>query len=337
MGEDGGRAMSLGAVAAAEGRLRTLLPAVYVDRAEEVRPVSMGSAALAFAEDGRVAWDRMWGSFCDLAMAGGPPHKGKLLEAPGTAAVAPEPGRYAEVCGEIARGIGLTTGLKAGPAGTPGWLRVRCENDTMAGWLVRAITMENVAVRLEGSDVLVPAGPGFRLQKEIKNVITAVTKTAHYWSGHLPRGQQVAIAVLFDELDSEAPLLEPAWPAGVGEAGARARVEQALVEATGLRVVGRGDAEEPAAAERAANGPAADGVVDPHAGNQHAAETRYASWVGLECGSVRAAVTTMRRLVASNVLCRREETAIFVPLNSRLDSAGERVASAVAELLARDA
>jgi len=29
-----------------------------------------------------------------------------------------------------------------------------------------------------------PAGPAFRLDKEIKNVITVVAKTHHYWTEH---------------------------------------------------------------------------------------------------------------------------------------------------------
>ena len=39
----------------------------------------MRAAGLKYDADGKVAWDEIWGSFCDLAMAGGPPHKGKLL------------------------------------------------------------------------------------------------------------------------------------------------------------------------------------------------------------------------------------------------------------------
>ncbi len=38
----------------------------------------------------------MWGSFCDLAMAGGPPHKGKLLETGSRNYILAEPARYAE-------------------------------------------------------------------------------------------------------------------------------------------------------------------------------------------------------------------------------------------------
>ncbi len=48
------------------------------NRYEDVQPVSMGSAGLKFASDGRVAWDEMWGLFCDLALAGGPPHRGRV-------------------------------------------------------------------------------------------------------------------------------------------------------------------------------------------------------------------------------------------------------------------
>ena len=75
-------------------------------------PISMGSAALKYDADGQVAWDQIWGSFCDLAMAGGPPHKGTLLE-PGTEAeIDAQFGRYDEVGEEICRGISMVTGLR---------------------------------------------------------------------------------------------------------------------------------------------------------------------------------------------------------------------------------
>ena len=72
-------------VAELEARIKANLPDEYQDRYEDVKPVSMGSARLKYGLDGKVAWDEIWGSFCDLAMAGGPPHKGALLE-PGTPA-----------------------------------------------------------------------------------------------------------------------------------------------------------------------------------------------------------------------------------------------------------
>jgi hypothetical protein len=289
------------AVKVAEERLRTLLPSIYRDRTDEVQPVSMGSAPLAFDMDGNVAWDRMWGGFCDLAMAGGPPHKGRLLE-PGTPeSILAEPVRYAEICDEIVRGIGLAARLKAAPSSS-GWVCVQCGNHTMAEWLLRAITMENVSVRLEQDSILLPAGPAFRVEKEIKNVITVIAKTTHYWSGHLIRLQQLGIANLFYQLDSEAPLLQPEREPDMENADARESIQRALQDATGLRITEHG----------------------------------YVTWIGLDCGGVPSAITTMRRLVASNILCRREGTAIFLPLNSAADPHGARLARSVAELLARD-
>ena len=56
--------------------------------------------------------------------------------------------------------------------------------------------MENVAARRQGAMLDLPAAPQFRLEKEIKNVITVMAKTCHYWVGHIPRAQQQAIAEL---------------------------------------------------------------------------------------------------------------------------------------------
>src|SRR6188472_1553862 len=107
----------------------------------------MGSAGLKYDSDGKVAWDEIWGSFCDLAMAGGPPHKGMLLT-PGTPAeIEARPERYGEVVEEICRGVTLVTDLPADASPVPGWCRIGCYSESMAGWLLRAITMENVAVR----------------------------------------------------------------------------------------------------------------------------------------------------------------------------------------------
>jgi sirohydrochlorin cobaltochelatase len=55
----------------------------------------------------------------------------------------------------------------------------------MAVWLLRAIVVENVCVRREGSVLFLPAGPHYHLEQEIKNVITVVAKTLHYWMEHI--------------------------------------------------------------------------------------------------------------------------------------------------------
>lgn len=194
---------------ALEARLKTLLPEEYQDRYESIQPTPMGSTALKYAADGRVAWNDMWASFCDLAMAGGPPHKGSLLSPAAPADIDAAPDRYAEVVAEICRGLELVTDLPAFPSPHLGWVRLDCLSETMAGWLLRAIAMENVAVRRDGKGLDLPASPAYRLEKEIKNVITVAAKTCHYWLGHIPRSQQRAIGALFAEMAVESPLIEP--------------------------------------------------------------------------------------------------------------------------------
>jgi sirohydrochlorin cobaltochelatase len=232
-----------------EARLRILLPPEYQDTKQAIQPTSMGSAALKFNFDGRVAWNEIWATFCDLAMAGGPPHKGTLLQPATPAEIAAQPHLYQQVTDEICRGITLTTNLLAEPSPHPGWVRVQCTTHTMAAWLLRAITMENVAVRShEGKTLDLPAGPAYRLETEIKNVITVIAKTCHYWQGHIPPAQQQAIATTLAAMDAETPLIQPTH-----------------------------------------------------------------GWQPLECETIPAAIRTMRLLVASNVLARRENATVFVP------------------------
>jgi sirohydrochlorin cobaltochelatase len=192
-----------------DARLRVLLPETYQDSYESLQPAPMRSAGLKFDADGRVAWDEIWGSFCDLAMAGGPPHKGTLLEPGRREAIDAEPARYEDVVGEICRGITLASELPATASAMPGWVSVDCYSETMAAWLLRAIVMENVAARCQARELLLPAAPDFRLEKEIKNVVTVIAKTTHYWMGHMPRAQKSAIAELFAAM-AASPLIEPA-------------------------------------------------------------------------------------------------------------------------------
>ncbi len=190
-------------------RIKTILPATYRDCYEDVQPVSMGSAGLKYTPDGQVAWNEIWTTFCDLAMAGGPPHKGKLLEPATPAAIESDLARYQQVIAEICRGIGLVTELPVQPSATPGWVQIECADPVMAGWLLRAITMENVAARAHGVFLELPAGPAYRIEKEIKNVITVIAKTCHYWVEHMWPSQEAAIGELFAAMAVEAPLLEP--------------------------------------------------------------------------------------------------------------------------------
>ena len=283
-----------------ERRLKTLLPATYQETYESVQPISMGSAGLKYDAEGAVAWDQIWGSFCDLAMAGGPPHKGTFLEAGREDAINADFPGYDAVVEEISRGIRMVTGLRAYPSPDPGWVSVTCTGDTMAEWLLRAIVMENVAARRAGAVLELPAAPHFRIEKEIKNVITVIAKTCHYWLGHTPLPQQREIGDVFMRMTVDMPLIVPADPED-DTAGCRE-----LAASLATRV------ERDTALRR----------------STHA----YVEWVGFECADVQGAVWMMRALVASNVLSRREGTTLFVPVNPASDPDGTRVAGDVARV-----
>jgi hypothetical protein len=162
---------------------RDILPPRYRD-GKRVSAAPMGSAPMCYSDDGQVAWDQMWTSYCDLALAGGPSHRDSLLEPVTPDEVKAAQDAYERVVAEIERGFRLVTGLPTMRSEKPGWVGLKCEDEEMALWLLRAIVVENVCVRREGTVLFLPAGPAFRLEKEIKNVITVVAKTHHYWTEH---------------------------------------------------------------------------------------------------------------------------------------------------------
>jgi sirohydrochlorin cobaltochelatase len=65
----------------------------------------------------------------------------------------------------------------------------------MACWLSEAIVQENVQTRWKEAVLFVPVGDDFTLKGEIKNVITAVAKTTHYWQEHLPIEVKQTLAI----------------------------------------------------------------------------------------------------------------------------------------------
>jgi len=276
-----------------ESRVRAILPEQYQDYYDEVKPVSMGSAGLKYGPDGGVAWDRMWGSFCDLAMAGGPPHKGTLLEPGCKANIDAEPGRYKSVVEEICRGITMVTDLPAESAQEPGWISVDCVNHGTAAWLLRAITVENVSVRCEGGTLYLPAAPSYRLEKEVKNVITVIAKTSHYWFGHTSQVQRRRIGELFQEMENESPLVQPAFSSSDLQTDSHQNARTKMAENINRLAEFR---------------------ISTH---------EYASWLGVECPDVRSAIWMMRGMIASNVLSRREDTVLFIPVDPCHDPNGE--------------
>jgi sirohydrochlorin cobaltochelatase len=277
-------------------RYGLLLPENYQERYEDLEPLPMGSAGVRYGVDGKIAWDQMWGSFCDLAMAGGPPHKGKLLEPATASEIDADRDAYSAVVAEICRGIAMVTDLAPADA-SAGWVRMECATTGMAAWMLRAITVENVAVRADGAFLELPAGPAYRLHKEIRNVITVIAKTVHYWVGHMSVMHRQTIVDLIAGMNDESPLIRPAYTTGAAAA------REALASAVAERI------QRETGLTRSLH--------------------RHTDWLGVECATPRAAVWMMRMLLAANVLARREGNVLLVPIDTEADPDGEIVSSSV--------
>ena len=157
----------------------------------EPRPVSnapMSAAPFVYLEDGRPDWAAMWQGFCELALYGGPPHRGADSALTAPEATSDDAPVVNDTIMEIRRGIWETTGLYAEPA-MPGWLAVTCQSKRMAAWMCAAIILENVDARCEDEVLYVPAGADFELKNQVKSVITVVAKVNHYWQAHIAEQQ----------------------------------------------------------------------------------------------------------------------------------------------------
>jgi hypothetical protein len=156
-----------------------------LDPRPAISAAPMAAAPFLWRPDGRPDWGAMWGSFCELALFGGPPHRGPesalVATAPDARPAAADAG--SDAIAEIRRGIWETTRLYSEPA-EPGWLAVTCDSPKMAAWLCASIILENVDARCDEERLLVPADPGFALEDQVKSVITVVAKTHHYWAAH---------------------------------------------------------------------------------------------------------------------------------------------------------
>ena len=146
----------------------------------------MPAADFLWTAEGAPDWGGMWQNYCDLALYGGPPHRGEDDALLHTNAPAPTSGAF-DAVEEIQRGILETTGLASGAADA-GWLAVPCASPKMAAWMAASIILENVDARSEGSTLLVPASAAFSLDDEVKSVVTVVAKAHHYCPGWLKLG-----------------------------------------------------------------------------------------------------------------------------------------------------
>ena len=174
-----------------KSKINSILPPRYQGRAEDVSAAPMSAADLIFDDEGAVLWDEIFGvddpnnPYCELALAGGPSHRGELLEAVDGHLCLAEPGKYAAAVAECGRGSNMITGMNIVLSKVPGWIGVQCDSDEMAIWLLRAIIVENVMVRREGDVIYLPVGPHYTLKDQIKSIVTVTAKTWHYWIEHI--------------------------------------------------------------------------------------------------------------------------------------------------------
>ena len=152
----------------------------------------MSSAPMRYTDDGAVDWGNMWDSFCVLASAGGPAHRETLLVP--EAGADPSSKAYQFVQNEIIRGIYLVSGLQARPAAA-GWIAVECPMESMAAWVAEQGVQENVQIQQHDSDFWVPCGQHWTVKGEVKNVITVVAKTTHYFADHISNDLKTTMIV----------------------------------------------------------------------------------------------------------------------------------------------
>lgn len=261
-------------------RIRGLLPLAYHSCLETISPTSMGSAEMKYDAQGKVAWDEIWTTFCDLAMAGGPPHRGKFLAPSNPSVASKDLEKSKAVASEIQRGIKLTTGMNASFDDPLNWVFLECESENMAAWMHRAIVAENVFADHQSHLVRLPSSPSFRIEKEIKNVIVCVAKTWHYWDGHMSENEKTKAGKIMND----APLITPSL-AFNGDTTSEI-IAHAVNETEGT-ISGALKLKAKAS-------------IEP-------------GWVGFECPDEKSAAWFVRAIIACNILARREEAILLLP------------------------
>jgi len=271
-----------------EKKIETLLPDEYHTCNEPVSPSSMGSAGLKYDEKGQVAWAEIWTSFCGLAMGGGPPHRGTWLGPTGPLKSPEDAERCLEVGEEIRRAIRLISGMRTLNGPKPGWITVITASEAMALWLARAIVAENVVAHGGGPQLHLPCGPDYRIAKEVKNVVVALSKGFHYWSGHLTGRQKNRAGALLSGAEGAAAILEinPFAPEWDPTAMAQWKRSLSAQMSEGLQLT--------------------------------LADSRDTHWVGLVCKDEAMAGWFVRSAIAENLPARREGRVFYLPIGSHL-------------------
>lgn len=151
----------------------------------------MSSAPFVYDNDGKVAWNKMWDSYCDLAIEGGPPHRNDRLISKGTSNNFNSE-NYKNAVKEIERAFSLLIPFKYKTANN-GYIEIALGNHNIADWYANIINSENVECQVKENKIFLPINDDFTLEKEIKNIVTVVAKAFHYWSLHRNWFEKISI------------------------------------------------------------------------------------------------------------------------------------------------
>jgi sirohydrochlorin cobaltochelatase len=146
----------------------------------KVTNAPMSSAPFVYGEKGEILWDQMWEKFCALATEGGPSHREEILESKKQNDFSSE--NYKQSVSEILRAYKMLIKYKAWSEN--GWICVKLYSTNMAKWFANIINSENVECRQKGRVIYLPVNDDFKIEKEVKNVVTVLAKADHYWRIH---------------------------------------------------------------------------------------------------------------------------------------------------------
>lgn len=155
--------------------------ALITEQQDKAKP--MAAAPIVYDDSGKVAWDKMWDSYCNLAKEGGPSHRGKDQSIIKKSHITPETEEYRAAMNEALRGVGLIVPYKLSED-NDGWITLELETSNKAKWFNEVINEENVEAKQNGKTILLPINDDFDVTHDVKSIITVVGKAHHYWKIH---------------------------------------------------------------------------------------------------------------------------------------------------------
>lgn len=146
----------------------------------------MASAPFVYDEQGRIAWDKMWESYCYLAKDGGPAHRGeaqKIEKVDRDMLSVAKNSNFSKISEEALRGVSLILPYPI-KIDNKGWLIISLVSENVAKWFCEVINEENVVCEQHEKDIYLPLNDTFDIDHDVKSIITVAGKAHHYWTKH---------------------------------------------------------------------------------------------------------------------------------------------------------